>query len=134
MKDWDEQCLLAAAAEARSKAYAPYSRFAVGAALLTNSGKIFPGANVENASFGLTICAERVAAVQAIMAGELSWRALAVVTAGPQPVTPCGACRQFLAEFAPELEILLGVVDGGAGQHTNLRALLPAAFALTEDR
>lgn len=91
--------MLATARQARRHAYMPYSRFPVGAAVLMASGKIYSGANIENASFGLTVCAERVALWSAVAAGERELRAVAVVTANK--ATPCGACRQVLAEFAP---------------------------------
>lgn len=97
--------LIDAAKKARDSAYAPYSRFAVGAALLTKSGRIITGCNVENLSFGLTICAERAAVFSAIAAGEKEFEAIAVVADSVSPVTPCGACRQVLSEFASELPI-----------------------------
>src|SRR4051812_19314839 len=90
--------LLAAAKAAQRNAHAPYSKFRVGAALLTKSGKIYTGCNVENASYGLTICAERVAITKAVSDGHRHFQAIAVVCPSRQP-TPCGACRQFLAEF-----------------------------------
>jgi len=90
---------------ARNRAYAPYSNFKVGAAILTSNGNVFTGVNVENVSFGLTICAERSAAVAAVTAGELDWLGIAVVASSENPTTPCGACRQFLAEFNPLLSV-----------------------------
>ncbi len=98
-----------AARRAATSAYAPYSKFQVGAAILTHSNKIIVGCNVENSSFGLTICAERTAVVQAVVQNELEWRAIAIVS--PTGVTPCGACRQVLAEFAPQLEVWFGFLD-----------------------
>jgi cytidine deaminase len=100
------QELLARAWEARETAYAPYSKFRVGAALLTSSGDVFLGCNVENVSLGLTICAERVAAATAIQAGKREFVALAVAAKTSDPLMPCGACRQFLSEFNPQLIIL----------------------------
>lgn len=119
--------LIARAMVAREKAYAPYSGFKVGAALLASSGKIYEGSNVENASYGATICAERVAAASAVAAGERRFLALAVVAAGPPLITPCGICRQFLAEFGPDLAIYLADLEGRV-ERTELAALLPAAF------
>ncbi len=101
----DFSALTESAFEARQKAYAPYSNFAVGAALRTKSGRIFCGCNVENLSFGLTICAERAAVFAAVAAGEREFEAIAIVADSVQPVTPCGACRQVLAEFAPSLPV-----------------------------
>jgi cytidine deaminase len=97
--------LVTAAREAREKAYAPYSHFQVGAALRTKSGRVFCGCNVENLSFGLTVCAERAAVFAAVAAGETQFEAVAVVADSVQPVTPCGACRQVLAEFSSDLKI-----------------------------
>jgi cytidine deaminase len=104
--------LVTAAMEARSRAYARYSNFAVGAALLTSSGKIFGGCNVENISFGLTMCAERVALGSAIAEGFNSFAAIAVVADSKQPILPCGACRQVLVEFSPEMRVVTSTVDG----------------------
>jgi len=97
--------LVAAARDAGQRAHAPYSRFPVGAVLVTTSGDRFIGCNIENISFGGTICAERVAAGSAIADGQRQWRVMAVASRGG--VTPCGICRQFLAEFCPELPIVL---------------------------
>lgn len=121
--------LTAAALSARQNAYARYSNFAVGAALLTTDGQIITGANVENASYGLTICAERVAIHAAVAAGHRKFSALAVVTAGG--LTPCGACRQVLSEFCDDLPIFL--VDADAPEAvatTSLAELLPKRFKL----
>jgi cytidine deaminase len=118
--------LVEAAAVARHAAYAPYSGFQVGAALLAEDGSVYTGCNVENASFGLTCCAERVALFRAIAEGRRSFRAIAVVT--PNAVTPCGACRQVLAEFSPRMQVI--VSDGRRHSRTyGLADLLPASFS-----
>ncbi len=127
--------LLAAAVEARANAYAPYSSYRVGAALITSSGRVYAGANVENASFGATLCAERAAIAAMVAAGDRSPVACLVATAGPRPGTPCGICRQVLAEFSRDMPILLRAVDDRSGQvvarrNTRLGALLPDAFGL----
>lgn len=119
--------LIAAALEARLRAYAPYSKFLVGAALLGISGRIYTGCNVENISYGLTNCAERVAIGAAVAAGEQQFAALVVATSGG--VMPCGACRQVLAEFASDLPILLVDADLPQNQRcTSLAELLPSRF------
>jgi cytidine deaminase len=116
--------LIDAASEARTLAYAPYSGFQVGAALATSAGKIYTGCNVENISLGLTICAERSAIATAIAQGDKEFVAIAVVTAGKKPAVPCGACRQVLAEFNPNMKILAATVDGKT-QEFELAELLP---------
>jgi cytidine deaminase len=117
--------LIEAARLAREAAYAPYSHFSVGAALLASNGRIYPGCNVENASFGLTICAERTAVVQAISQGARDFSAVAVVT--QNGVTPCGACRQVLAEFNPDMQVIVADMAGHYRVYY-LTELLPAAF------
>jgi cytidine deaminase len=119
--------LLEAAQRARESAYAPYSRFKVGAAVWTESGQIFTGCNIENASYGLSICAERVAIFTAIAAGETKIVAIAIVTDAPAPSTPCGACRQVLAEFAPDSAVITGNLAGSAIVE-NIRDLFPRPF------
>lgn len=106
----EDKELIALAAEARRKAYAPYSQYAVGAAVLTASGKVYTGCNVENASYGLAVCAERTAAFKAVCDGEREFTAIAVVTENAG--TPCGACRQVLAEFGPEMRVLVADASG----------------------
>ncbi|HEX9114715.1 MAG TPA: cytidine deaminase [Anaerolineae bacterium] len=117
--------LIAAAEAARAAAYAPYSQFTVGAALRGADGKIYPGCNVENASFGLTICAERNALAGAVARGERTFPAIAVVT--ENGVTPCGACRQVLFEFNPQMIVIVSD-RAGHRQIYRLADLLPAAF------
>ena len=124
--------LIAAAREVRRRAYAPYSKYFVGAAIATKSGRIFAGYNFENASFGATICAERNAIGQMIAAGERHPVACAVVTAGPRGGSPCGICRQVLWEFASDMPIAL-VGEGPRGvsrRDTTLKKLLPDGFRL----
>src|SRR6266480_6797321 len=116
--------LIKAASEARLQAYAPYSRFAVGAAVQCKAGTVFIGSNIENISYGLTVCAERVAIGSAIAAGEREFVAIAVVADTIEPVVPCGACRQFLAEFSPDLIIVSATIMGGR-KIENLSHLLP---------
>ena len=121
--------LLAAAEAARARAHAPYSGFRVGAALLCADGTVQPGCNVENASYGATICAERAAVVAAVAAGHMRFAAVAV--AGPAGVAlmPCGICRQVLAEFSPDGALRVVTRDAaGAPRATTLAALLPEAF------
>jgi cytidine deaminase len=116
--------LISAASAARLLAYAPYSGFQVGAALVTKDGKIYTGCNVENVSLGLTICAERSAIATAIAQGSKDFAAIAVVTEGKKPAIPCGACRQVLAEFNPSIKVLTATVDGKV-QEFDLAELLP---------
>ncbi|MHB1132507.1 MAG: cytidine deaminase [Chloroflexota bacterium] len=126
-QDSEVQSLLRQAQEAARRAYCPYSRFPVGAAVLTASGEAFAGANVENASYGLTLCAERVAAAQAVSAGHRRLRAVVVYTPTAAPTPPCGACRQFLNEFGPDMEVF-SFAENGVVQRCELSDLLPGAF------
>jgi cytidine deaminase len=119
--------LVLAAVTAKSRAYAPYSDFHVGAALLTKSGKVFVGCNVENRSYGLTICAERNAVTAAIAAGEHAFSAIAIASDASPPAPPCGACREVLAEFSHELPVLL-VGKGPEIVEHDLAKLLPERF------
>ena len=116
--------LIDAARAARARAYAPYSKFAVGAALETESGEIYAGCNVENRSFGLTLCAERSALASAVSNGNRDFVAIAIVTDSEQPAVPCGACRQVLSEFNPDLKIVSATL-GGQLQEFDLAKLLP---------
>ncbi len=117
--------LLELAAKARSAAYVPYSHFAVGAALRADDGTIYTGCNVENASYGLTICAERNAVAHAVAEGARRFDAVAVVT--ENGVTPCGMCRQVLAEFGPEMTVVVADTAGNR-RFFSMQDLLPAAF------
>lgn len=125
--------LLAAAWEARQRAYAPYSQFAVGAALLSQEGQIFTGCNVENLSFGLTLCAERTALCSAITAGARRFAQIVIVAETTVPISPCGACRQVLAEFTPDLPIF-SVARNHAFASWLLSDLLPRPAAGILDR
>ena len=118
--------LIQAALEARKWAYAPYSNYPVGAALLTNSGKIYDGVNIENAAYPTGICAERVAVFKAVSAGERKFEAIAVVTANGG--SPCGACRQVLSEFGMETRVLIADANGKLIRDCSLSELLPEAF------
>ena len=125
---WSAAALLARAEEARKRAYAPYSKFPVGAALLTTDGRVFEGCNVENSSFGLSICAERNAVWKAVSEGARSFEAIAV-TAGPaEGASPCGACRQVLYEFAPDDLWVIWRAGRGRTARKRLSQLLPEGF------
>jgi len=123
-----EHELAARAAQARQWAYAPYSHYTVGAALLTASGRIYDGVNVENAAFGDTICAERTAAVKAVSEGERDFMAIAVASGNGG--TPCGSCRQVLAEFGLDARVLIVDDSGAIVQRSRVRDLLPNSFGL----
>lgn len=127
--------LIAVATAAKAAAYAPYSKFAVGAALLTKSGRIFSGCNVENLSLGLTICAERAAVAAAVVAGDKEFVMISVVTDSKKPAVPCGACRQVLAEFNPTMRIFAATTKGEV-EEFELAELLPrpAQGILESDR
>ena len=118
--------LLVRAREARSRAYAPYSGFHVGAALESVEGAVFVGCNVESASYGLTLCAERVAVGAAVVAGHVRFRRLALSVDGTAPLPPCGACRQVLADFGVDLRVTSEA--GGRTQEWWLRELFPEPF------
>ncbi|MCC6809242.1 MAG: cytidine deaminase [Deltaproteobacteria bacterium] len=122
------EALILAAVTAKSRAYSPYSRFRVGAALKTKSGHVFAGCNVENRSYGLTICAERNAVAQAIAHGESELECIAIASDASPPAPPCGACREVLAEFARDLPIVLVGSNPGEIFEHRLADLLPERF------
>jgi cytidine deaminase len=126
LTDEERKFLLDLANEARRRAYAPYSNYPVGAALRTSSGRVFTGVNVENAAYPNGICAERVAIFKAISEGEREFDAIAVVT--PSGGTPCGGCRQVMAEFGLDTVVLIGDPDGRLIDETTVAKLLPGAF------
>ena len=129
MKEPGRASLIAAAKAAAARAYAPYSRFKVGAALLTKSGKVFTGSNVENASYGLSVCAERVAIFKAVADGEREFDTLVVYSSARTLTAPCGACRQVMTEFAPKLRVILANRSGRTRTY-RLEQLLPVRFSL----
>jgi cytidine deaminase len=126
LTDEMKEKLIQTAIHARHWAYVPYSHYPVGAALLTSSGKIYDGTNVENAAYPSTICAERVAVFKAVSEGERQFVAVAVAT--ENGATPCGACRQVLAEFGARIIVLIGDLDGNLLLETTLSDLLPHSF------
>ena len=128
----DEERLLDVAQEVRSRAYARYSGRQVGAAVLSRSGKIYPGVNVESGSYGLTVCAERVAVFNAVTAGDRELIAVAVASPENRIWYPCGACRQVLAEFSPKM-VVLGIDQQGRIVRSNIQTLLPNRFAFDPD-
>lgn len=115
------------AAEMRSRSYIPYSHYAVGAALLTNDGRIFTGCNIENAAYPVTICAERTAIFKAVSEGARDFEAIAVATEDGQGY-PCGSCRQVMAEFALDMDVMLADAAGNITVETSVSDLLPGAF------
>ncbi len=125
MSQLPESSLVAAARAARERSYAPYSHYAVGAAVLTRSGRVFTGCNIENASYGATVCAERVALWKAVSEGEREFEAIAVVTANGG--SPCGICRQVMAEFRPDMKVIIADISGNV-RATTVRDLLPDRF------
>ncbi len=128
MKEYARE-LYMKALEVRENAYTPFSNFNVGAALLTEDGSVYTGVNIENSSFGATICAERTAFVKAISEGHRSFKAIAVSAGSQQEALPCGICRQFMYEFAPDLEVITGT-DIDALNVRSLQELLPLGFRL----
>jgi cytidine deaminase len=126
LKNHEIERLIRRAIDVRDQAYAPHSHFYVGAALLMHDGDIVVGCNVENASYSLSLCAERVAASAAVAAGHRAWRAIAIASVGG--VTPCGACRQFLTEFGSDVTVILVDVIDGSRRTRSLSQLLPDAF------
>jgi cytidine deaminase len=123
----NNDALLAAARTARENAVAPFSHFRVGAAVRAKSGRVYSGCNVENASYGLTICAERVAIFKALSEGERGFDAIAVVTDAEKLTPPCGACRQIIWEFCGDAEVILGNLKSKTETH-RMSALLPHPF------
>jgi cytidine deaminase len=121
------QELLDAAKNARKNSYSPYSKFPVGAAVLTEDGKIFTGCNVENASYGLTNCAERTAIFKAVSEGYKKFKAIAIVLDAPDYGAPCGACRQVIYEFGPNIDVIMGTVSGKS-EVKKISELIPLAF------
>ncbi len=128
----ERQELIQKAIETRSRAYAPYSHYPVGAALLTESGKIYCGVNIENAAYPSSICAERVAVFKAVSEGEKQFRGIAVVT--DNGGSPCGACRQVLSEFGLDIQVLISDKDGNVIKDTTVRDLLPGSFGPSDLR
>lgn len=126
LSDEQRRALIQAATTARERAYAPYSHYPVGAAILAASGAVFTGCNIEIASFGATVCGERTAVFKAVSEGERDFRAIAVVTANG--ASPCGICRQVLYEFGPGMTVIMADVDGQITWEGPLANLLPQGF------
>lgn len=125
-----QDILITAAMKARNNAYAPYSHFKVGAALMTDSNEIYTGCNIENSSYSLTCCAERVAIFKAVSEGHTSFQAMAIIGESKQVISPCGACRQVMAQFfKQDVPIFLMNLTGNI-EKTNIVQLLPGAFQL----
>ena len=129
LSDETRKELYAKALEARENAYAPFSGFKVGAALLTKDDRIYTGVNIENSSYGATICAERTAFVKAVSEGHRSFKAIAVTAGSEEEALPCGICRQFMYEFSPEMEVITGTDISSLNVKT-LEELLPGGFRL----
>ena len=123
----DEATLIEAARKARERAFAPYSKFKVGAALETEDGTIVTGCNIENSTYGLTLCAERVAVFKAVSEGHRAFRRVAVVADTADPTPPCGPCRQILWEFCGDIDVILANLTRDMGHH-RLKDLLPLPF------
>lgn len=132
MREIDVGFLIEKAKSVLGNSYAPYSGVHVAAAILTRSGRVFLGVNVENASYGLTICAERSAIASMITAGEREPAAIAVITDLDKPIPPCGACRQVIAEFNPETTIIMHSTKTGKTIIKNLKELFPEPFKLQD--
>ncbi len=126
LNDETRKQLIELARQARRWSYSPYSHYAVGAALLTRSGKIYDGVNIENSAFPVTVCAERVAIFKAVSEGERSFEAIAVVTSNGG--SPCGSCRQVLAEFGLDTLVIMADQEGNVTGEMSVRELLPGAF------
>lgn len=125
----EKEKLMELAKEGREKAYVPYSKFKVGAALLTTDGKVYKGCNIENSSYSMTNCAERTAMFKAVSEGERDFAAIAIVADTEGPCSPCGACRQVISEFcAPNMPVYLTNMKGDV-QETTVKELLPGAFS-----
>ncbi len=126
----DDKKLFRIASEARKKAYSPYSKFNVGAAVLTSSGKVYAGCNIENATYGATCCAERVAIFKAVSEGETNIKKIAIEGDNDGLTFPCGICRQVMAEFAPDMRVVLGKKNGEIEIFSLNQDLLPHTFEL----
>jgi cytidine deaminase len=130
MKEYEKRELINAANAVQKMSYAPYSKFHVGAAVQGESGEVYAGTNVENASFGLTICAERAAIFNAIGRGERKIKAVAITASGDKPASPCGACRQVIREFSASNALVIMVAQDGTTEIRTIGELLPLSFCL----